>query len=47
MFNAPNAMYELLTVARYEKKFPIVTRLIAESFEFKEAERFFELMSKS
>ena len=42
-FNAPGACWETMTPSRYEKKFPIISRIIAESFSFDDAVAFFDL----
>ena len=45
-FNAPEACWETMTQAKYEKTFPIINRLVAESFEFEDAVEFFNLFKK-
>lgn len=44
-FNAPGACWETMTTNRYEKKFPIINRIIAESFSFDDAVAFFDLFT--
>ena len=46
-FNAPAACWETMTLNRYEKTFPIISRIIAESFEFDDAVAFFGLFAET
>ena len=45
-FNAPEAVWETMTITKYEKSFPIINRLVAESFDFEDAVAFFNLFHK-
>ena len=45
-FDAPDALWETMTIHRYEKTFPIISRIIAESFSFDDATAFFGFFEK-
>lgn len=46
-FGSPGARWETMTIAKYEKEFPIINRLIAESIELSEADQLVEQFCQS